>query len=324
MRRHPDLESAARAARAAPARRVATVGYFDGLHVGHQALLRELGDWARALGGESLVVTFDRHPQEVLSGSRPLRLLSAEHKLLLLERLGISAAITLPFTKDLSLWTAHEFVERVIRQAGGASHLLMGFDAAFGHRRQGTFEYLAERAGELGIEVRRAEPRLLGGERVSSTLVRSALVEGDLPRLEALLGRAFSVLGLVVEGDRRGKKLGFPTANLDLLGETPPRPGVYFAEARVLGEPPDPPSDLSGSGVHGALVNVGRRPTFEGSMEIKVESHLVDFEGDLYGKWMEVSFLARHREEMKFPSADALVGQIRRDVEEYRAWRGRR
>jgi riboflavin kinase/FMN adenylyltransferase len=313
MIRFSDLASAA--AELDPAvERVTAVGYFDGLHIGHQRLLAELKAWAARIGAEPAIVTFDRHPQEVISGSTPLRILSVEHKLLLLERQGIRATLVLPFTLELSRWSPEEFVERVIQDGMGARHLLMGFDSAFGNRRRGTFEYLSARAGSLGIDVRQAGIESLDGERVSSTLVRTALRAADLAGLERLLGRRFSLLGRVVHGDGRGRSIGYPTANLDSMGAAPPPPGVYFAEVEPIGwEVP-----RGGATRWGGLVNVGRRPTFGGDGEDTVEVHLLGLDRDIYGRLLEVHFLERHRDEKKFPSVVALVDQIKADEAEFR------
>lgn len=320
---HRDLQSAR--ARSEPRSRVATIGYFDGLHIGHQKFLQDLRAWAIEAGSAPAVVTFDRHPQEVLSGRGPVPILSPEHRLFLLAREGIETTLILPFTRDLSTWSPEDFVERVLVDALGSRRLLLGFDSAFGYRRQGTFENLSPRASSLGITLRQAPAMHLEGERVSSTLVRTAITEGDLPRLEKLLGRQFSILGRVVPGDGRGRLIGFPTANLDVLGAAPPPPGVYFAEVSRLGPSferilENPPL-LAPEGRLGTLVNIGRRPTFHeaaGGSPLTVEAHCLDFHGDLYGEYLEVHFLARHRDERKFPSVEALVHQIQRDVEAFR------
>jgi riboflavin kinase/FMN adenylyltransferase len=276
MIRHTDLASAA--ALVDPAvHRACAIGFFDGLHVGHQRLLAELREWAARVGAEPAIVTFDRHPQEVISGSAPLRILSVEHKLLLLERQGIRAALVLPFTRELASWSAEEFVERVLRAGLGARHLLMGFDS-------------------------------------SSTLVRTALLAADLPRLERLLGRRFSILGRVVRGEGRGRAIGFPTANLDTLGSAAPPAGVYFAEVEPIG--------WDGAARDGrrwaGLVNIGTRPTFGEGGRRTVEVHLLGLDGDIYGRLLEVHFLERHRDEMRFPSAAALAERIRADEAELR------
>lgn len=288
------------------------VGFFDGLHIGHQHLLRELRDWAHPPEARSddrmaAIVTFDRHPLEVLQRVTPLRILSGEHRFRLFECYGIDAVLELPFTAELASWSADEFVQRVLRDALGAQGLLMGFDGAFGRGREGTYEALNARRSSLGLEVRRGAVARLGRERVSSTLVRRAIVEGDLPRLRELLGRPFSLLGVVVRGDGRGRELGIPTANLDIEGAAAPPPGVYFAYAHVSGR------------VYGALVNIGVRPTFAGSASVGlvIEAHLVEFDEDLYGERMELEFVKRHRKERKFPSPEALKAQIHADREAF-------
>jgi riboflavin kinase/FMN adenylyltransferase len=326
-----DLEAALKALKAADRSpgRVTTIGFFDGLHIGHQRLLGDLKSWAAEVEAEPAVVTFLRHPQEVLSGRGPVPILSREHRLLLLAREGIEATLVLPFSRELAAWPSEKFVERVLVEAMGSRNLLLGFDTAFGHRRQGTFDYLSPRAASLGIALRRAPAELLDGERVSSTLVRTAISEGNLGRLDELLGRRFSLLGRVVPGDGRGRTIGFPTANLDVLGAATPPGGVYFAEVSRLGasfdknlESPSPPPRAARLG---ALVNIGRRPTFSqahpGEPQETVEAHCLDFKGDLYGEYLEVHFLARHRDERKFPAAAALVEQIERDVEAFRRFR---
>ena len=319
MRVFRDLSALTREARGGPSRpRVATVGYFDGLHVGHQKLLGELSAWTREIGGESAVVTFDRHPLEILEGRRPLKVLSLAHRLLLLERQGVEVVLLLEFTRELSTWSPEDFATKVFRDALGARHILMGFDAALGHERRGTFEYLSSRAGALGIVVRRASVEVLGGERVSSTIVRKAIQAGDLPALEKVLARRFSLLGRVVRGDGRGRSIGFPTANLDLEGAALVPGGVYFAEVTRLGRPSGPESlpRCGGAQRLPAVVNVGTCPTFgKGGAADTVEVHIPDFHGDLYGEYLEVHFLLRHREERKFPSAALLVDQIRADVD---------
>lgn len=327
-----NLEAVARESHRGPPR-VVTIGFFDGIHVGHRRLFGELLRWAKDLGAEPAVVTFDRHPLEVLRGRGPLRILSLRHRMALLAGEGIGVTVCIPFTRDLSLWSPEEFLERVSKEALGARYILFGFDGAFGHDRKGTHDYVASRADVLGVTVRQASVERVEGERASSTLVRRALVEGDLERLTRLLGRTPSVIGRVVRGDARGRTLGFPTANLDVEGAALPPTGVYFAEVERLAAPicaVEPSSDRSeiprrwGTGERlGALVNVGKRPTFEGvsGSDATVEIHIVDYEGDLYGSCLELRFLARHRPEMKFEGADGLVAQIRSDVDAFRRFR---
>ncbi|MEM7233924.1 MAG: riboflavin kinase, partial [Planctomycetota bacterium] len=228
---------------------------------------------------------------------------------------GIDATLVLSFDADLASWSPDVFVERVLKHALGAEFLLMGFDSAFGKGREGDYDYLEARRDEFGIDVRRAGTELRGGERVSSTLIRELIQAGSLDRAKELLGRDVSLLGKVVRGDERGRTIGFPTANLD-IGDAAVLPrGVYFAEVDVLG---GPNSHLP------AVVNIGRAPTFRGGDEAserfdptrdRVEVHILDFSGDLYGKTLEVSLSERHRVERQFSSVDELTAQIQRDVE---------
>ncbi|MBN1442398.1 MAG: riboflavin biosynthesis protein RibF [Planctomycetes bacterium] len=298
--------------------RVATVGFFDGVHRGHLKILEALKAWAGEAGAEPVVVTFDRHPQAILGGHPPVPVVSLRHRLLLLERAGVSATLVLRFDRDLAAWPAERFAREVLIGALGARRLLLGFDGAIGKNRQGSYEYLRARQEELGIEVRRCEAEHSGGERVSSTLIRDALRRGDLRRAEELLGREYSILGRVVEGDRRGREIGFPTANLD-IGEAAVLPrGVYFAGARL--DPRGPEVEPLP-----AIVNVGGRPTFHGDdgraqdeafdpQRDTVEVHVLDFDGDLYGREIEVLIERRWRGERRFESVEDLVRQIHRDV----------
>ncbi|MCZ6793092.1 MAG: riboflavin biosynthesis protein RibF [Planctomycetota bacterium] len=330
MRRYFDVAQASRDRR--PGQRgVATVGLFDGVHRGHVDVLRELESWASSVGAEPVVVTFDRRPQAVLEGRAHAPVISLDHRLLLLERHGVAATLVLHFDRELASWPPERFVEEILRDALGARHLLLGFDSAFGRDRQGTYEYLAARRDELGLELRRCGARNVLGERVSSTCVRDALRAGDLERVGVLLGRRYSLLGRVVHGDHRGKSIGFPTANLD-LGDAAVLPrGVYFADAVLLGPSLEASPQTPGTEGRGlpAVVNVGRRPTFTGDeteagafdpRKDKVEAHILDFEGNLYGQYLEVFVDRKLRDEVRFDSAESLVRQIRSDVQARRAF----
>lgn len=329
MRRFHSLEDAARAG---PPRRprVATVGFFDGVHRGHIRTLDHVKSWARSVDGDAVVVTFDRHPQAVLGGHPPVPVVSLEHRLILLEREGISATLVLPFDEELARWSPERFVERVLTGALGARRLTLGFDGAFGCARRGDYDYLRERQSELGLEVQQTDALHVDGERVSSSLLRAALRDGRLDRARSLLGRRFSLFGRVVPGDRRGRTIGFPTANLD-IGDAAVLPrGVYFGDVLRLGDEP-----LGGT-VRGAdllpcVVNMGRCPTFTGEMpegpeafdprRDRVEVHIPGFDGDLYGECLEVFIDGKHRSELRFETVDALVDQIRSDVRAMQAAR---
>ena len=332
MERYDSLESA-RQEFSADSKKVATIGFFDGVHRGHQVLLGDLKMWAEQAGAEPVVVTFREHPQAVLGSHPPVPVVSLDHRLLLLERAGISATVVLDFDENLRALSPEDFVRDILVDGLGVEGLQMGFDSAFGSRRKGTFEYLEARQDELGLEVRRSRAELAGELAVSSTRVRGAVANWDFSELDILLGHPFSMLGKVVQGDGRGRKLGFPTANLSLPGVSVPSPGVYFCDVLCLGaqararyswEQLKGPGPLDG--FCPGLMNIGRRPTLTEGEEAAsgsfynpevdtVEVHLIDYEGDLYGEYLEVFVLAMHRGERKFSSADELVAQIGLDIE---------
>ncbi len=287
---------------------VATVGVFDGLHRGHQALLAALRAWAGEIGGESVVVTFRRHPRAVISNSGPTHITSFPHRLLLLERQGIDACVPLDFTPGLADTGAEDFARAYFADKLGIAGLLMGFDTRIGRSGEGTPPVMSAIGRKLGFEVRTLDAVKHEGQVISSTRIREHILAGNLPEAEEMLGRPVTVLGTVVRGEGRGRKLGFPTANLDLHHEACPPAGVYGAVA--IFDTTEKP----------ALVSIGSRPTFhgEGSDEI-IEVHIPGFDGDLYGKEMEVRFIARIREQRTFDSATKLTGQMRRDAAELEA-----
>ena len=302
---------------------------FDGVHRGHRALLAELTGWAREAGVDPVVVTFDVHPRTVLQeGQGPTLITTLEHRLGLLAREGVRGVVVLPFDRAMAAWSPEEFVERVFVRALGASRVLVGKNHRFGRARQGDFGLLQQLGARHGFEAREVELEV-HDDVISSTAIRTRLAEGDLAGARELLGRPVSVLGRVVEGDQRGRTLGFPTANLDLSGAARPPRGVYAAWARITDDPlrldgPEPPLP--------AVVNIGRRPTFhpEGAVDL-VEVHLLEppppppgaapdpHPLDLYGRWLEVTFTDRLRDERRFEGLEALVAQIQRDVAQARA-----
>jgi riboflavin kinase/FMN adenylyltransferase len=290
----------------------ATIGVFDGVHRGHLRVIGELVRWAHEEGGDAVVVTFDRHPREVLTGEKPAALASLEHRLVLLERAGVDAALVLPFDEKTAATSATGFVSEVLVGALGAKKILLGANHRFGHGREGDLDLLIKLGPSLGFEAREVplEPADRAGEVVSSTAIRDAIRDGRLSDAERMLGRPVTVLGKVVQGEARGRLLGFPTANLDLQHEARPPRGVY---ACLVSEESERKRWL-------AVVNVGRRPTFHPEAdEDLVEAHLLDWKGDLYGKTLEVSFLAKLRDEKRFDGPKALVAQIEADVATARA-----
>lgn len=287
-----------------PAGSVISIGVFDGVHLGHQAILEANLEEAGRSGAVPTVITFRRHPKKVLLGHAPRTLTTLEHRLELFQRAGIGHTVALSFTEELRDLPAAEFVAELCVRGLGVERFVLGFDNKFGRDREGTPELL----GRLGFEVRVVPEVVVSGRAVSSTAIREAVELGDLEGAARMLGRPVSVLGRVVRGSQLGQELGFPTANLDLHHELHPPPGVYACRARHIGGP-----DVRRDGV----CNIGFRPTVERGRpdEPLVEVHLFDFTGELYGERIELEFVARLRQEERFPNLGALRAQIARDVE---------
>lgn len=282
---------------------VVTVGFFDGVHLGHRAVLGRAVEEARRRGTRSVAVTFDRHPREILAPGREPRLLTTvERKAELIAATGIDLVVVLEFTEAFSRWPAERFISAVLVEGLRTEHAVVGADFTFGFKALGTPELLIETGSTYGFTAERVELLHLGERKVSSSSIREALVEGDLTWPQEALGRRFVLDGTVVRGAGRGTGIGWPTANL----QTPPRlllpgSGVYAGRARVP------------AGGFVSAINVGTNPTF-GVEPLHVESFLLDFEGDLVGEPMAVEFWARLREELRFETAEALSDAIADDV----------
>lgn len=286
--------------RAAP--RVATIGFFDGVHRGHQAVIGRAVEAAAATGVPSAVVTFDRHPREVLTPeSVPALLTSLERKAELVEGLGVDALLVLAFTREFSTWPPDEFARRVLSAGLGAVRVVVGANFTFGHRAAGTIETLEELGPAYGFVAE--EVSLVGrGRPLSSSAIRQALLAGETAWPRRALGRPFRLDGTVVRGAGRGRGLGFPTANLAVApGLLVPGPGVYAGRA-VLANDSRP-----------AAISVGTNPTF-GDEGVRVEAHLLDFDGDLVGRGIGLEFWERLRDQVAFDSVRELVDQIAADV----------
>jgi riboflavin kinase / FMN adenylyltransferase len=281
-----------------------TIGGFDGIHRGHQAIITNLVQRARAADRHAVVVTFFPHPLMVLRGPQPsFYLTMPDEKAELLAALSVDAVVTHPFNHEVASVRADEFVDRLVRHVHMAE-LWCGPDFALGHKREGTVEFLRAAGAERGFEVHVIEPIRLDGTIVSSTLVRQALHAGEVELAAEYLGRPFRLAGQVVQGAKRGRQLGIPTANLAVPEErATPAVGVYACQAVYSG------------GRAQAVVNIGFRPTFDGG-EVRpvVEAHLLDFSGDLYDTELRLDFIARLRPEMKFSGIDALLTQIHSDI----------
>ena len=286
-----------------------TLGVFDGVHVGHQEIIRQVVESAARLGLRSAVITFDRHPEQVLDGPPQPCITSLAHRLHLFEQLGVKVCLVVGFTPDVAEMEAEDFARTVLRDVMGVRLFIVGFDCRFGKARRGDVDLLRRMGRELRLEARVVEPVKVGGEVVSSTAIRSAVSAGDLPRAKRLLGRPFSLLGTVVHGHGRGHSLGFSTANLDVHHELRPREGVYAGW--MLDEEWRRAA---------AVVSVGRQETFEQNADapVEVEVHVLDESPLLYERDVEVQFVRWLRTQERFDSADALIARIKTDIAQAR------
>jgi riboflavin kinase/FMN adenylyltransferase len=282
-----------------------TIGNFDGVHLGHRAMIERVARVARQRGLRACVMTFEPHPRELFAPDQaPTRLTSLREKLELLADLGVDQALVCRFDYDFARVTAQEFVERIVVRALGARYVLVGDDFRFGARRAGDFDLLASEGRERGFEVERMHSVEVDGVRVSSTEVRGRLAAGDMEGAARLLGRPYSITGRVVQGDRLGRELGFPTANVRMQHNRPPVRGIFAVEVAGLGPRPLP-----------GAASLGVRPTVHSGAVPVLEVHLLDFEGDLYGRRVQVRFLHKLRDEEKYADLPTLTAAIARDVE---------
>lgn len=294
---------------------IVTLGTFDGVHRGHQTVLKAVTQWAQECGAKPGVVTFAEHPRKVLEKRAPDLVTTLEHRLILFERAKIQFTWVLEFSPELAALTARDFAKLYFVERLAIRGLTMGHDTKFGSDRMSKDSpELEPLARELGFSVRSVQPVLSPeGETISSTRIREAIVDGRLRDAESMLGRHVSVYGTVIKGDARGRRLGYHTANIDLGHEVRPPFGVYATVAIVDG------TRL------GSVTNVGYRPTITQNLppgtkpDLLIETHLFDFDGDLYGKNLEVLFIEKLRDERRFPDVQALVEQIRKDEARARA-----
>ena len=295
---------------------VLTIGNFDGVHRGHQAILEQVIGRAHSLGGESVLYTFEPHPRRVLQPERGLRLLETfDQKMETLEELGLDAVVAEPFDRDFARTSPEYFIQNYIHESIGPVEVYVGYDFHFGRDREGSMRLLTERGPHLGFSVTVIPEVSVEGRDVNSTRIRELLATGEVEEAGALLGRAFRARGTVTRGQQRGRTIGFPTANLAPETEILPGPGVYFGHLVRLGSGPNPTREELP-----VVTNVGYRPTFRDGRDLVAEAHVIDFSGDLYGAEVDLSFEGRLRGEERFASVEALQAQIARDVE---AARGR-
>src|SRR5256885_1130085 len=284
------------------------IGVFDGVHLGHQAVVSTSAEHARTVNGTPVVVTFDPHPQKILRPDRAPHLLTAPpHKSALIRALGVRHLLIISFDKHFAATEPEDFVQQLVHHSNPLREICVGHEWSFGRNRRGNLQLLTKLGATFDFNVVGIRPVTVNGEIVSSTTIRRAVETGDLKKAAAMLGHEYTILGTVVHGDDLGKKIGFPTANLSAHNEQFPPNGVYVAEAKLEGV------------VYPGVVNLGYRPTVSsGKSDRVLEIHLFDFKRDIYGRDLELRFVRYLRPEKKFENVDSLVRQIERDVQEAR------
>lgn len=284
---------------------VATIGFFDGVHRGHRYLIKNVIELAKEMGIESTVVTFDQHPRQVLNTSyKPQLLSSYDEKLLMLSKTGVDNCVVLPFTPTIAQLSARDFMKSILYDRLSVQSLIIGYDNRFGHNRTEGFDDYVRYGESFGMKVIQGQVLQISGVNVSSSVVRSFISEGEVEMAERCLGYPYTLVGTVVGGEQIGRNIGFPTANLkvDNTDKLIPSPGVYAVKVHLEGNI----SDKYG------MMNIGRRPTFNGSTQT-LETHILRFSDDIYGKKIGVSFIHRIRSEQKFDTVEALMAQLERD-----------
>lgn len=290
---------------------VLTVGTFDGVHAGHKVLINTVIEKARKRDARSVIVTFDPHPRDIINpGSSGIRLLSSlQERSELLADLGVDEMVVIPFDRDFSLLTSEEFVRDVVWEKIGISEFVIGYDHQFGRNREGTIDTVQRLGSELGFDSYVVSKQEVGNKTVSSTAIRNAIQEeGNMEQAARFLERYYILNGTVVHGDKRGKKIGYPTANIRPGNDRKilPKKGVYAVWARIEGE------------YYGGMMNIGVRPTFEGERET-LEVHIFDFSAVIYGKEIQVQFVSRLRDEMPFRGIEQLKAQLEQDEADARS-----
>jgi len=284
---------------------VVTVGTFDGVHAGHRAIVDTVAGKAQDRDGRSVLVTFDPHPRDIINpGDAGIKLLTTlQERAEILDELGIDTMVVIPFDRDFSLLSSEEFVRDIIYKKIGVSEFVIGYDHQFGRNREGTIETIERLGKELGFDAYVVSKREVGHKTVSSTAIRNAISqEGNMQEAATFLQRPYRLNGTVVHGDKRGKKIGFPTANIKPEHDRKiiPKDGVYAVKVRINGE------------LHKGMMNIGTRPTFDGSLRT-LEVHLFNFDKEIYGKEVQVRFFGRIRDEEKFSGVDVLIKQLKED-----------
>jgi riboflavin kinase/FMN adenylyltransferase len=280
------------------------IGNFDGVHVGHRALIARARELAAAHDCRTVALTFDPHPSELFAGKGPPMVASLGRRIELLGEAGADTVVVEPFTRDLASKAPHAFVDDILIHALSARAIVVGYDFSYGQGRTGTTEALRQHGGRAGIEVSIVPAVECAGEVASSTRIRGYLRDGNLPAANRMLGRRWDVDGVVVHGAKRGRELGIPTANIRTECALPVRAGIYAVTLAVEGGAP-----------MAAVASLGTNPTFVEGGGLVLEVHVLDFDGDLYDRRVRTAFVEHLRDEAKFDSVDALLAQIRLDID---------
>jgi riboflavin kinase/FMN adenylyltransferase len=285
-----------------------TIGNFDGIHLGHQAMLARLRSRAASVGAAPTVLTFEPHPREIFTPqSAPTRLTSLREKLEILRALGVAHVHVCRFSKPFAALTPEDFVRRILVDGLKARYVLVGDDFRFGAKRAGDFALLQRMGGELGFQSEALHTVEAAGQRASSTAVREALAAGDMAMAAQLLGRTYSISGRVVGGDQLGRKIGYPTANIQLKHNKPPVNGIFAVRVQGLDQPDWP-----------GVASLGTRPTVYANGRPTLEVHLFNFNRSIYREHLRVEFLHKLRDEAKFPDLETLIAQIDLDAQQAR------
>jgi len=287
---------------------VATIGFFDGVHRGHQHLIAQVASEARRAALQSTVITFNRHPRQALHNEYvPQLLTTLEEKLLLLSKTGIDNAVVLPFNAEMASMTAKDFMLHILKERLNVSCLVIGYDNRFGCGRIDGFEEYAKYGREMGIEVLQAEALQTDGKDISSSLIRQLLCDGSMEKASELLGYDYTITGTVIAGRHEGSQIGFPTANIDAKSvlQLVPANGVYAAKVCIEGSVAQ----------HLGMTNIGRRPTFDGTTTT-IETNIFDFDDDLYGRKIMLTLVHRMRDEQRFATTEQLAQRLAADREE--------
>lgn len=284
---------------------VVTIGTFDGVHLGHREILKQVVNHAKAINGESILITFEPHPRKLLFPNQPLSILTPlEQKLELITAEGIQHVIVVPFTKAFADLNADAYIKNFLVKQIKAKHIIIGYDHRFGNDRKGDINLLKQYASECGYTIHEISAQLIDDAAVSSTKIRHALLAGHITEANAMLGRPYSFIGNVVHGTQLGRTIGYPTANMKPLADEQliPAEGVYAIKAKWNKQ------TLNG------MLNIGYRPTVTNEMRLKIEANLFDFNENVYNQTLEIIFIDRLRDEEKFPSIDALKDQLSKDA----------